>query len=371
MAVKTLLEISLDRIVYIWDQKTRPHNNFTNLPTEIASNLLTRLLSANKISDTTVCEFLNFQMQVFDLAGCSTVKKSVLRSIGYNCTNLTYLKLSYCSQVNNTVVRSILQGCHNLRQLYLDGCHRVSDNGFDLQHSPFQLLFGCMSLETLSVSDCTQITGQLIASLRKLSRNLKELNLSGCKSLLNFHLADILTSGSDLETLNLSRLPQINDDTMTSIPNDFAQDRLRHLNMSNCQSELTSFSKLRTFSNLRSLHLQNCLGLTDSDLETIVSKCSLITALGLSNCEMLGNLALEVIGAYLNDLEWLDLSWCSGISSGGIWSLNSLPSLREILLVWCIDLTDKIFEPMLNMIRYGSLRLVNLNGCIRITENGL
>lgn len=61
------------------------------------------------------------------------------------------------AQVNNAVVRSILQGCSALRQLYLDGCRHVTDAGFHLQQSPFYVLVGAVSLETISVQGCPQV----------------------------------------------------------------------------------------------------------------------------------------------------------------------------------------------------------------------
>lgn len=61
------------------------------------------------------------------------------------------------SQVNNAIVRSVLQGCSALRQLYLDGCRNVTDAGFHLQQSPFYVLLGAVSLETISVQGCPQV----------------------------------------------------------------------------------------------------------------------------------------------------------------------------------------------------------------------
>ena len=60
-------------------------------------------------------------------------------------------------QVNNAIVRKVLQGCSALRQLYLDGCRHVTDAGFHLQQSPFYVLLGAVSLETISVQGCPQV----------------------------------------------------------------------------------------------------------------------------------------------------------------------------------------------------------------------
>jgi hypothetical protein len=85
---------------------------------------------------------------------------------------------SDCSQVSNTVVRAVLQGCPVLNELRLDRCHRVTDAAFDSNQSPFQPLIGCLSLEMVSLQGCPQLTGVVIATLNKLCRKLKFLNLS-------------------------------------------------------------------------------------------------------------------------------------------------------------------------------------------------
>lgn len=78
------------------------------------------------------------------------------------------------AQVNNAVVRSILQGCSALRQLYLDGCRHVTDAGFHLQQSPFYVLVGAVSLETISVQGCPQVCDPSAVKLFAIVRALRE-----------------------------------------------------------------------------------------------------------------------------------------------------------------------------------------------------
>jgi hypothetical protein len=61
------------------------------------------------------------------------------------------LDLSNCAQVSNSVVRAILQGCPVLENMRLDRCHRITDSAFDMAESPFQFLFGCLSLQAISL----------------------------------------------------------------------------------------------------------------------------------------------------------------------------------------------------------------------------
>lgn len=61
------------------------------------------------------------------------------------------LDLSDCAQVGNSVIRAILQGCPMLENMRLDRCHRITDSAFDVSESPFHFLFGCLSLQAISL----------------------------------------------------------------------------------------------------------------------------------------------------------------------------------------------------------------------------
>lgn len=81
--------------------------------------------------------------------------RSLLASYGLT---IARSRFSLLWQVNNAIVRCVLQGCSALRQLYLDGCRHVTDAGFHLQQSPFYVLHGAVSLETISVQGCPQVS---------------------------------------------------------------------------------------------------------------------------------------------------------------------------------------------------------------------
>jgi hypothetical protein len=111
------------------------------------------------------------------------IRNSTLKQIGTNCPNLRYLDLSDCVQVSNPVVRIVLQGCPELADLKLDRCHRVTDTAFDMTESPFEALVGCLSLKSISLQGCPQITGEVVTTLNKLCGRLKYLNLSQVSSI--------------------------------------------------------------------------------------------------------------------------------------------------------------------------------------------
>lgn len=113
--------------------------------------ILESLIQKKVITDVALVAFLVPDRYYLTLASCSHIKKSTLKQIGYNCPHLVSLDLSDCAQVSNAVVRSILTGCGCLREFHLNRCRMVTDSAFEPEQSPFLLLVGCQSLETISM----------------------------------------------------------------------------------------------------------------------------------------------------------------------------------------------------------------------------
>ncbi len=216
----SLVALCIDTIIDSWDQYSEKYLPAAyRLPSHYLQEILTRLFLLQKLSDSTLPVLFSSKAEILHLGNLHCVRNSVLRSIGLSCSGLTYLNLSGCTQVKNSTVRGILQGCSSLRRLYLDGCHRVSDAAFNVQHSPFVLMAGCTSLETLSVQSCPQVTEHLLDSLQKLCRCLRELNIAHCKRLAPWGMAAV-GACEKLESLNVSALPAMGDSTFEVLPSE-------------------------------------------------------------------------------------------------------------------------------------------------------
>ncbi len=216
----SLVALCIETIIDSWDQHAEKYLPAAYwLPAHYLQEILTRLVLLKKLSDSTLPVLFSSKAEILHLSDLHCVRNSVLRSIGLRCSDLTYLNLSGCTQVKNSTVRGILQGCSSLRRLYLDGCHRVSDSAFNVQHSPFVLMAGCTSLETLSVQSCPQITERLLCSLQKLCRSLRELNIAHCKRLAPWGMAAVGACGK-LDSLNVSALPSMGNSTFEVLPSE-------------------------------------------------------------------------------------------------------------------------------------------------------
>eukprot|EP00903_Cladosiphon_okamuranus_P018836 g17325.t1 len=218
--VASLASLSLEAMVSAWESHSASDYlpRAYHMPHELCARLLRLLVSSEKLTAFTLSGFLSPAALEVDLSGCSYVPKSVFKQIGFSCPRIIHLNLSMCSQVNNAIVRSVLQGCSALRQLYLDGCRHVTDAGFHLQQSPFYVLLGAVSLETISVQGCPQVTGDLVLHLRKVCRNLKELDLARCKSVSSASVRRLFDSCPTLESLNVAFLEGVVDEAFEGLP---------------------------------------------------------------------------------------------------------------------------------------------------------
>ncbi|CAM9534788.1 unnamed protein product [Ascophyllum nodosum] len=380
-----------------------------HMPHELCARLLRLLITSRKLTAFTLSGFLNPAALELDLSGCSFVPKSVFKQLGFSCPRIVHLNLSMCTQVNNAIVRCVLQGCSALRQLYLDGCRHVTDAGFHLQQSPFYVLLGAVSLETISVQGCPQVTGELVLHLRKICRNLKELDLARCKSVSSASVGRVFDSCPSLESLNVSFLDVvdeafegINAIDLVAVEGDAAfasggqrilldqadEERgslsrtparplagspslpaLRHLNLGRCAG-VTDLALARIgggFPGLEGVHLEHCLRVTDVGVRALAAGCRELRALGLGNCGQITDRALEALSVHCPSLEWLDCSWCGDVTDKGFALLaEGCPGLEEVQAAWCENLTDAA----LSALSKSCLRLeaLHIGGCVGVTD---
>ncbi|CAI0452327.1 unnamed protein product [Linum tenue] len=192
---------------------------------------------------------------------------------------------------------------------------------------------GLVSLERLTMEGCTSI--QQLPDLSEL-RNLKELHLSDCQSLI--HLAGIerleslqrlllprcrsitklpnLSGLRNLETLDLQRCVEL-----TEVEGVEGLESLRWLLLSECRS-VTKLTNLSGLKNLETLHLSECVNLTEVEgVEGLES----LTRLQLYNCRSiteLGNLS------GLEKLEELNIMGCTKLME--VNGLDELEKLRYL-----------------------------------------
>lgn len=116
---------------------------------------------------------------------------------------------------------------------------------------------------------------------------------------------------------------------------------LQSLSLSGC-TELpdSGLTPLRSYgSNIRSLYLDCCLGITDHGVSAIAAGCRSLTIISLYRCNIT-DVGLEILASGCSELENVNLSYCSLISDRGLRALSQrCHNLRAIKISHCTDVT--------------------------------
>jgi bacterioferritin-associated ferredoxin len=377
------------------------------LPSSLLEFILGTLLERQAITDVALNLFLVPDRTKLMMRGAVSIRNATLKQIGLNCPNLRQLNLSDCVQVSNSVVRAILQGCPLLNDLFLDRCHRVTDAAFDVSQSPFEPLVGCLSLESISMQGCPQVTGSAVVTLNKQCKRLKFLNLSQCKHIESPAIQELFEH-HDLVSLNLSFVDGVCDEAFKSFPmldsysvrqysprgmigidggmgSRSPRSTLRQLDLGKSSITDLSIFRMAFLGELTEIKLQFCNGITDAGIEALSRYCPLLRLIDLKSCSIT-DASLQAIAANCRDLDSLDVSWCAGITDEGIEMLvrlsasaaqamladsqetyRELKGLQKLVIVWCPNLTD---ATCVHLTGLSSLKRLQADGCLNMTKSG-
>jgi F-box and leucine-rich repeat protein 2/20 len=277
-----------------------------------------------------------------------------------------------------------------LEELRLDRCHKVTDSAFDIMQSPFHVLAGCLSLRSISLEGCPQITGHIVHSLNGVCRNLRNLNLSQCKQIESAAIQEIFDH-DQLTILNLSFISEVSDVAFCKLPMILSDSSplspLEILNLGNSKITDESLFRMAYLGALLEIRLQFCSGLTDNGIVALVKHCRQLQCIDLKSCAIT-SISVEAVAIGCKDLRRLDLSWCGDVNDSGRASLvfvtlalayiectiaiallaAKCTHLDTLCLVWCSQLTD---DSMLSLLSLPRLDTVEVQGCFNITEKAV
>lgn len=236
-------------------------------------------ISGMAIMDLSV-SIVGKHLENIDLANCSKVRDDVLERLtgwdsreknqstkdleGYNkisdvsvgCMNLKAINVGYCKHLTDNIMYHISQNANTrLESLNLTRCITITDKGFEYwngRHFP--------NLKKLSLKDCTFLTDKAIIFIANSANNLEVLDLKFCCALSDVSI-DILCLGCP---------------------------KLKHLDLSFCGSAVSDYS----LSNI-SLHLQfleklilkGCVRVSRAGIDSLLSSCSMLNYLNVSQCK--------------------------------------------------------------------------------------
>ncbi|XP_030553280.2 F-box/LRR-repeat protein 12 [Rhodamnia argentea] len=178
-----------------------------------------------------------------------------------------------------------------------------------LKSSSDRASFGLTCLRWLHIENVCRRSLQFDCSFTLLKLSLSQPHLD----VKSFHLDRLLARFQHLQSLSLSGCTELPDSGLTP---------------------------LRSYgSNIRSLHLDCCFGITDHGLSAVTAGCQSLTVISLYRCNIT-DVGLETLASGCPDLEKVNLTYCPLISDRGLRALSQgCHNLRAIKISHCGDVT--------------------------------
>ncbi|XXG51972.1 hypothetical protein AAC387_Pa03g0410 [Persea americana] len=314
------------------------------------------------------------------ISDVSLIKLSSLPSLSNisarNCRRLTISGIDY-----------VIQHCSNLLSLSISINPRSSSHAFiESFHA------NASNLQSLELS-YTCVSDELLSVIGNHKLVLLKLVLSGSHGFTFDGLSTVVLGQQSLQHLNLYGTGFLTDEMMSSL-----SEHLPHVFSIglNCCTPLTSstiFNLAKNCPSLEEISMSfTSLGLGKEDFVSELGKNCKIRSLKLRHNENLRDETLERIGTLCPELSSLDVSRCwsiTGVGIGGIGKhCTKITELRidrcrkvrnlgsdlqfsklEVLMASASGIEDEGLE----MIGRGCqrLRILDVNGCLEVTEKGL
>ncbi|XP_042401699.1 EIN3-binding F-box protein 1-like [Zingiber officinale] len=205
-----------------------------------------------------------------------------LRAFAEKARALENFHLENCNRVTFLGVLSVLFNCPKLNSLALMRCLGIRD----LPYAPAQLP-SCMSLESLIIQDCPDVTSASLQMVGKICPQLQKIDLGGQAGVTDALLIPLIENSKvGIVEVNLRGCVNVSDALITILAKAHG-------------------------STLKMLNLDGCTKITDRSLMAIATCCFVLDDLDLSGCSI-GNYGVAVLASAKQlSLRVLSLASCS------------------------------------------------------------
>ncbi|XP_075870871.1 F-box and leucine-rich repeat protein 13 [Nelusetta ayraudi] len=376
------------------------------------AGLLYLNLSCTLITDVTIRELSRscINLQYLSLAYCYRVSEKGLTYLntGKGCRNLIHLDLSGCNQITVSSFKCISDACRSLREIVINDMPTLSDEclstliarchsltSLSLMETPFlsdvswNAIAGVAKLKSFSTRGNYQVSDDGWMSLCLSSRGLRTLHIPDCPKLTNSSLR-VMANLKGLQHLDISYCSKVGDFGIQYLTKGLASTKLMELNLSHCSNiNDSSVMKITQRCKLAYLNLSYCEKLTSACLEWIagssirtldLSGCNIgdeglaamegtrLKKLVLAECIEITNNGIESLCKNVRELEYVDISYCMGLSDMAIRAISFYcRGLITLRMGGCSQMTDVAVQ----YLTIGSvyLRVLDLSGCILLTDD--
>jgi F-box/leucine-rich repeat protein 2/20 len=282
------------------------------------------------------------------------LEKDILQWVQIAGPFLSRLNLRGYVSCNNHLVKQIASACPNLKELDLTECRSLTPCGLALMTSI------CCHINILKISGIIRMNNRCIESIVRHCPHLKEVDLSWCRHITSAGITMLAKECHSLERLSLAGCSLVNDDI---------------------------FHHIVGFPLLRRLNLQLCKNITDDGIKLLAMYCHHLRHVTLSGCHLLTDLSLCylshrsscIMGDTSNEdassmredseLQILEVAGCSFMSDYGFREIaKHCRQLRKLDLEECVQVTDISLQCFGDFL--PQLGVIILSCCDKITDQG-
>eukprot|EP00262_Sarcandra_glabra_P004524 TRINITY_DN1560_c0_g1_i1.p1 TRINITY_DN1560_c0_g1~~TRINITY_DN1560_c0_g1_i1.p1 ORF type:complete len:360 (-),score=25.80 TRINITY_DN1560_c0_g1_i1:394-1473(-) len=313
--------------------------DWKDLPMELLLRIVSLVDNRTIITASGICtgwrDAISSGLTHLSLSWCKDNMNNLVLSLAPKFTNLQTLILrQHIAQLEDAAVETIASYCHDLRDLDLSKSLKLSD------HSLYALAHGCPYLTKLNISGCSAFSDAALSYLTNLCRNLKGLNLCGCvRAASDRALQAIAYNCSQLQSLNLGWCEGVSDTGVMSLA-------------LGCPD-------------LRALDLCGCVHITDESVIALANGCLRLRSLGLYYCQNITDKAMyslanrrvkgkhdlwdSVLSDYSKEdgLMNLNISQCTALTPPAVQAvcdsfpaLHTCPDRHSLIISGCLNLTS-------------------------------
>ncbi|CAM4451663.1 unnamed protein product [Lepidochelys olivacea] len=224
------------------------------LPPNIKDKLIKLMSMQGRITDSNISEVLHPAVETLDLRDCDISDTALLQLC--NCKQLKKINLNSCKEnrlaITSEGVRALALSCPYLREASFKRCCNVSDNGV------LALALNCRLLQIVNLGSCSGITD---ASLHALGQNCRFL-----------HSVDFSST-------------QVTDNGVIALVSGMCSK------------------------NLKEIHMERCVTLTDVAVEAVLTCCPAIYILLFHGCPLITDRSREALEQLVGPNKIKQVTW--------------------------------------------------------------
>ncbi|PRP85823.1 hypothetical protein PROFUN_06015 [Planoprotostelium fungivorum] len=286
--------------------------------------------------------------------------------------HLKHLNLSECRNVTDDVIAYVTRSCPVLATLNLSRNNRL----VGLNH-----LQRLDSLVDLDLQDCRRLSVQSLSNIANSFPNLVHINLSG--SLASSPpplgpapqgnhgyepLVELMRKCNRLKTLNISGCKHLPQEVLLSIADSLLE--LENLNVSYIlsTSRKVVHKIVHKCKGIKRLMLGGCVKIGDETISDIADNCPLLEVLDVTRCKEITS--VTKLGEHCNNLRELCLNQCMAIPDASVISVvEKSPELEVLELSMMYKMTNDVLHALTK--NCPKLKKLNLQRCEQITDEAM